>query len=90
MPQELTEEMYANVAEYRERAEYSEREKLAIEYAERFALDHLSIDDGFFERLRSSYSDKEILELSTCIGAFLGMGRNVQVLGLNVSCSLDV
>jgi len=82
--------MYAHVAEYREREEYSEREKLAIEYAERFALDHLSIDDDFFKRLKMHFSDKEIVDLTTCIAAFLGLGRLTQVFGLSVSTPMQV
>jgi len=90
IPEESTEEMYAHVAEYREREEYSEREKLAIEYAERFALDHLSIDDDFFKRLKANFSDKEIVDLTTCIATFLGLGRLMQVFGLSVSTPMQV
>ncbi len=88
MQQDLTEDMYAHVTQYREREEYSEREKLAIEYAEKFAIDHLSIDDLFFERLKACYSDKEIVELSVSIATFLGFGRMIKVLDLGVSSAL--
>jgi alkylhydroperoxidase family enzyme len=80
--------MYAHVAKYREREEYSEREKLAIEYAEKFAIDHLSIDGHFFDRLKACYSDKEIVELSVSIATFLGFGRMIKVLDLSVSNAL--
>ena len=59
MQQGLTEELYAHVAEYRERPEYSDREKLAIEFAERFIVDHLSMDDAFFSRMRAHFADEE-------------------------------
>jgi len=85
----VTEEMYAHVAEYGDRDEYSERERLAIEYAERFALDHLGIDDAFFERLREHFADDEILDLTICIADFLGFGRLTQVLKLDQSCAVD-
>lgn len=85
----MTEEMYAHVAEYGDRDEYSERERLAIEYAERFALDHLGIDDAFFERLREHFADDEILDLTICIADFLGFGRLTQVLKLDQSCAVD-
>jgi alkylhydroperoxidase family enzyme len=90
MQQDLTEDMYAHVAKYREREEYSEREKLAIEYAEKFAIDHLSIDDHFFERLKARYSDKEIVELSVSIATFLGFGKMIKVLDLGVSDALKL
>jgi alkylhydroperoxidase family enzyme len=78
----MTEELYAHVAEYRQHDEYSEREKLAIEYAERFAVDHNGIDDEFFARLRTHFADDEILDLSICVVAFLGLGRLLRVLGI--------
>lgn len=84
--QGVTEDLYAHVAEHREHPEYSEAERVAIEYAERFALDHLAIDDAFFERLRAQFSDADVLDLTICIADFLGFGRLTQVLKLDVAC----
>ena len=81
--------MYGHVAEYREREDYSEREKLAIEYAERFALEHLAIDDAFFTRLREHFADAEILDLTICVADYLAFGRLTQVLKLDQECSID-
>jgi alkylhydroperoxidase family enzyme len=85
----VTEEMYGHVAEYREREDYSERERLAIEYAERFALEHLAIDDAFFTRLREHFADAEILDLTICVADYLAFGRLTQVLKLDQECSID-
>src|SRR5450432_1850383 len=63
----MTEADYENVGDWRTFAGYSERERLAIEYAERFALDHTNLDDDFFVRLRGAYSDAEVLDLTVCI-----------------------
>ena len=41
----MTEDDFANVADWRTYPGYSARERLAVEYAERFALDHLDLDD---------------------------------------------
>jgi alkylhydroperoxidase family enzyme len=78
--QGVTPELYEHVAEYRERDGYTEREKLAIEYAERFVVDHLALDDAFFTRLRSAFADDEVLDLTICISTFLAVGRVLQVL----------
>jgi alkylhydroperoxidase family enzyme len=86
--QGVTEELYAHVAEHGH-PEYSPAEQVAIEYAERFALDHLSIDDAFFSRLREHFSDADILDLTICIGNYLAFGRLTQVLKLDVACHLD-
>lgn len=74
--------LYANVSCYRDDARYSPQERLAIEYAERFAADHRSIDDEFFARLRAAFADDEILDLTICLSTFLGLGRLLNVLGI--------
>jgi alkylhydroperoxidase family enzyme len=84
----MTEDDFANVGEYRTYAGYSERERLAVEYAERFALDHTNLDDDFFARLHAVYSDAEILDLTVCIGAWLALGRTMNVLGIDESCRI--
>ena len=77
------EQLYAHVAEYRDYPGYSEQERLAVEYAERFVTDHLGIDDAFFARLRAAFADDEILDLSICVAAFLGLGRLLRVPGVD-------
>ena len=61
---------------------YTQRETLALEYAERLAVDHHNIDDGFFERLHEVFSDAEVLELGMMIGQYIGFGRLLKVLDL--------
>lgn len=85
----VTEDLYAHVAEHAEHDEYSEAERVAIEYAERFALDHLAIDDELWARLRAQFSDPDLLDLTICIADFLAFGRLTQVLMLDVACEID-
>ena len=61
---------------------YSDRERLAIEYAEKMAVDHHEIDEVFFARLKSQFDDAEILELGMMIGQYIGFGRLLKVLDL--------
>lgn len=82
--------LYENVAAYATYPGYTPRQRLAIEYAERFANEHPSINDAFFERLRELFSDEEILDLTLCIAVFLGLGRSLTVLGIDQSCAIDV
>ena len=84
----MTEADFAHVSDWTTYPGYSERERLAIEYAERFALDHRAIDDSFFERLHAEYTDAEILDLTVCIGAWLALGRTMNVLGIDDSCRI--
>jgi alkylhydroperoxidase family enzyme len=65
-----------------------ERARLAAEYAERYALDHHGLDDEFWARMKSAYSDSEIVELSMCLGSWLSFGRLNRVLGLDTACVL--
>ena len=76
----LDEETLVGVATFRESDRYTERERIAIEYAELFALDHQRIDDEFFGRLRSQLDDDEIVDLTICIGKYLAFGRIHEVL----------
>jgi alkylhydroperoxidase family enzyme len=73
---------YAEVADWRNSAQLSDRERLAAEFAQRFALDHLAMDDAFWTRLRAAYADDEIADLTICCGMFLGMGRVLAVIGV--------
>src|SRR5439155_19768810 len=60
----VTEDVYDHLDEYRTYPGYTERQRLAIEYAERFAVDHRGIDRDLFDRLRSRFSDAEVLDLT--------------------------
>jgi alkylhydroperoxidase family enzyme len=85
----LTEEKIAAVAAYRTSPLFSDRERLAVEFAEKMALDHQSIDDVFFGKLRAKFSDPEIIELGMAIGQYIGFGRLLMVLDVeHPVCSL--
>lgn len=73
---------YGQVTDWRNSAELTERERLAAEFAQRFALDHLAMDDEFWARLRAAFADDEIADLTICCGTFLGLGRMLAVMGV--------
>jgi alkylhydroperoxidase family enzyme len=76
------EPFYAEVADWRTSTALSVREKCAAEFGERFAFDHLGMDDEFWARLHAVYSDEELADLTICCGMFLGMGRTLAVVGV--------
>ena len=80
MEKGLTEEKIAELDA--ETNTYTPRETLALEYAEKLAVDHHNIDDDFFERLHAVFSDAEVLELGMMIGQYIGFGRLLKVLDL--------
>jgi AhpD family alkylhydroperoxidase len=88
--QGVTEDFYRHVGDHDTVDAFSRQEQIAIEYAERFALDHLGIDDAFFARLAECFTDAEILDLTICLAAFLGLGRMLRSLGIDETSLLDV
>ncbi len=77
----MTEEMVAGLDDF-EQGDYSDREKQALRFAERMALDHHSLDDAVFRTLRQEFSDPEIFELGMITGQFIGYGRLISILDL--------
>jgi AhpD family alkylhydroperoxidase len=88
--QGLGEDLYGAVGTEDERSELTQQERLAVEYAELFALDHDRIDDAFMDRMKACFTDAEILDLTICVAAFLGLGRALHVLGITETTLTDV
>lgn len=87
---QLSEELYANVAEWRSYSGYSDAERIGIEYAEKFALSHTDLDDAFFERMRLHFDDQEIMEIAVAVGTWLTLGRITMVMDVSVSCPIEL
>jgi alkylhydroperoxidase family enzyme len=73
---------YAEVAGWATSTVLTERERLAAEFAQRFALDHQAMDDELWVRLRAAYADDELADLTMSCGMWLGLGRTLAVLGV--------
>ncbi|MDE2437194.1 MAG: carboxymuconolactone decarboxylase family protein [Sphingomonadales bacterium] len=82
------EAFYAAVVDWRDSPLFSPRERLAIEFAERFAIEPtvLAQDEDFWTRLHGVYGDGEIIDLSHCVAAWMGLGRIAHVLGFDTVC----
>jgi alkylhydroperoxidase family enzyme len=78
----IDDSFYGEVARYRESTVLNEREKLAAEFAQYFALDHQAMDDELWGRVRSAFTDDEVADLIICCGMFLGLGRAMAVVGV--------
>ena len=83
-PDEVPEDFYEEVR--LRGAGLSERERLAAEFAERYATDHRSMDDGFWARLHAVYRDEELVDLALCVGSWLALGRFNQVFDIDGAC----
>lgn len=88
----VDEDFYTNMLDWRHAGDYSTREKLAAEFAERFAIDHVALraDDGFWQRMRAEFGDAEIVELTMSCALWLGAGRAMRVLDVGQGCQLEL
>jgi len=77
----ITEEVVAALSDY-EAGAFTEREKVALRYADQMYFAHHKVDDGLFVQLRAHFTDDEILELSWAIGEFISLGKIIYVLGV--------
>jgi alkylhydroperoxidase family enzyme len=65
-----------------DREHCSDRERLAIEYAELMTRDANRIPDEFFARLRKRFSDSEMVELTFLVGLITMLNRFNNALGV--------
>jgi alkylhydroperoxidase family enzyme len=78
----VEEGFYSEIPAWRTSTALTDRERLAAEFAQLFATDHLAMDDDFWTRLRAAYSDEEIADLTMSCGMWLGSGRALAVIGV--------
>jgi hypothetical protein len=83
------EEFYENVENWRDWPGYSERERLAIRYAEGMGIAPREIahDEEFWTRAKAAFSDEELVDMTYSIGAWMANGRALHVLGLDAVCA---
>ncbi|MBB5911484.1 alkylhydroperoxidase family enzyme [Nocardia transvalensis] len=84
----VEEEFAEAVTDWRTTDLFDERTRLAAEYADRYALDHHNLDDEFWTRMLAHYTQAEAVELTMCLGSWLGFGRLNHVFGLDAVCVL--
>ncbi len=79
------EDFYEAVPDWRTADIFSPRERLAIEFAERFAEEPRSMrnDEEFWSRMKSNFSDDEMMDLALSIGSWMALGRARNVLEID-------
>jgi len=63
----ITAEQLANLNNYRSNANFSELERLVLEYADRMTQAPVEISDALFARLREKFTDAALVELTSAI-----------------------
>jgi AhpD family alkylhydroperoxidase len=85
----VTEDFYTALSEYRTSPLFNARERLAIEYTEKFMLEHHSLDDEFFTRARALFTDEELMSLTIVIARHMAFGRLTTVMDMVTDCPID-
>ena len=63
----------------------SPRERVALRFAERLAVDHHKVDDALWAEMRRHFSEAEIIELVAHTTLYIGFGRFNEIIGLEPS-----
>ncbi|MCK9246352.1 MAG: carboxymuconolactone decarboxylase family protein [Anaerolineaceae bacterium] len=87
--QGLTEEMVEALPGVEASPLFTDREKAAIVFGQKMAMDHYSVGDEDFVRLHKYFTEEEIVELGFDVAMFIGIGRFFAVLdATNTVCSI--
>ncbi len=63
----ITSEQIANLAHYRTNLNFSDLERLVLEYADAMTQTPVQVSDALFARLREKFSEAQLVELTSAI-----------------------
>jgi alkylhydroperoxidase family enzyme len=88
----VDEDLYAHALQWRTWPGFTDQERLAAEFAHRFATDHIGLraDDVFWVRCREHFSDELLADLTMSCAMWLGMGRMLRTLDMGQACTLTL
>jgi alkylhydroperoxidase family enzyme len=78
----LIEDHVLDLLNFERSAQYDERQKAALAYAEAITW-HLNTDDAFWDRLHRNFSEPELVELGCMIGLTLGQQSWLRLLNID-------
>ena len=61
------------------------RERAALHFAEKLAVDHHKVDDALWAEVRAEFSEAEVIELVAHTTLYIGFGRFNEIVGLDPS-----
>lgn len=88
----VDEDLYDHAAEWRTWPGYSAQERIAAEFAERFASDHTGLrdDEDFWERAGEQFDADLLTDLALSCAMWLGMGRMLRTLDIGQTCKITL
>jgi AhpD family alkylhydroperoxidase len=85
----VTDDLLSRVSAYADDPAFTEAERAALEYTERFCGASTTIGDELVDRLRAALGDDGVVELTMAIGKYMAFGRFMQVLQLDQACAVE-
>ena len=85
----LSDELLESVSQWAGSDDFSDVEKAALAFTERFCGDSTAISDADIAALEALLPNGQVVELALVVSKYLAMGRFMQVLGLDQTCVLD-
>jgi alkylhydroperoxidase family enzyme len=88
----IDEDFYHHAPEWRTWPGYSPAERIAMEFAHRFATDHTGLcnDEEFWERAGEHFGPELLTDLGLSCAMWLGMGRMLRTLDIGQSCKITL
>ena len=71
----VNEQLVCSLEQPQESDDLTATERVALDFADRFATDHLSITDERFATLRQHFNEAQTMELLLHLALYVGMGR---------------
>ncbi len=78
----MTEGMVCSLEKPMEAPDLTEREKVALEFTDIFALNHFAINEETYAKLQKHFTNAEIVELGMFVGFYFGTGRFASTLDM--------
>ncbi len=60
----------------------SPRERAAVRFADKLAVDHHKVDEALWKEVRTHFSEAEVIELVAHTTLYIGFGRFNEIIGL--------
>ena len=88
----VDEELYDHALQWRTWPGFTDQERLAAEFAQRFATEHARLrdDDEFWARCHEQFSDELITDLTLSCAMWVGMGRTLRTLDIGQACRITL
>ncbi|OMB80925.1 carboxymuconolactone decarboxylase family protein [Mycolicibacterium conceptionense] len=88
----VDEDLYDHAAEWQTWSGYTAQERIAAEFAHRFATGHTELrdDEDFWERAGEQFDAELLTDLALSCAMWLGMGRMLRTLDIGQTCKITL